>query len=61
MTETNRRFVVTFDPRPVATVRALDGLKRMSLTYARKVIDQAARIPKRGRIIDVDTLAEAAA
>lgn len=51
-------YVVTFDPRPVAGPGAIDGLRRMTLREARRVLVLAASIPKHGRIIDADTLAE---
>lgn len=54
----NDTYVVTFDPRPVVGVGALIGLRRMSLSDARDVIALAARIPKRGRVINVETLAD---
>lgn len=50
------KYVVTFDPRPVVGPGAIAGLRRMTLTEAREVIAMAARIPKRGRIIDAETL-----
>lgn len=49
-------YAVTFDPRPVKGMGALDGLRRMTLPEARAVIATASLIPKRGRIISVDTL-----
>jgi hypothetical protein len=50
-------YVVTFDQRPVVGIGALSGLRRMTLIDARSLIALAGRIPKRGRIIDVETLA----
>jgi hypothetical protein len=50
-------YVVTFDQHPVVGIGALSGLRRMTLTDARSLIALAGRIPKRGRIIDAETLA----
>lgn len=52
------RYVVTFDRRPVQGEWSLKGLRRMSLADAGKVLALAARIPKRGQIIDAATLTE---
>lgn len=54
------QYVVTFNPCPITGPGALDGLRRMTLDEARTVVATAARIPKRGRIINADTLAEEA-
>lgn len=51
-------YVVTFDSRPVIGPGALTGLKRMPLADARKLKEDAARIPKWGHIIDTETLTE---
>jgi hypothetical protein len=51
-------YVVTFDPRPIVGAGALAGLRRMTLAEARETAAVAARIPKVGRIIDAETLAE---
>jgi hypothetical protein len=53
---TGDEFVVTFDPRPVYGPGAIDGLRRMSLADARALLDLAASIPKRGRIVNAATL-----
>lgn len=50
--------MVTFDRRPVVGPGALGGLRRMTLDEARRTVRLAARIPKRGRIINAMTLAE---
>lgn len=50
------KYVVTFDPRPVVGIGALDGLRRTTLESARETLAWAARIPKHGRIIDIETL-----
>ena len=52
-------YVVTFDQRPVTGPGAVDGLRRMTLAEARKLRDYAARIPKRGRIVNTETLEDA--
>lgn len=49
-------FVVTFNPDPVVGPGAIDGLRRMSLDDARKLIEFA--IPMHGRIINAGTLEE---
>ena len=49
-------YVVTFDPRPVTGPGAIGGLRRMTLREARDVLTLAASIPKRGRIVDAETL-----
>jgi hypothetical protein len=46
--------VVTFDPRPVIGPGAIDGLRRMSLDAAHKLVADAR--PRRGRIVRVETL-----
>lgn len=51
-------YVVTFDPRPVVGPGALDGLRRMTLPEAQEIKALALRIPKHGRVIDVETLEE---
>lgn len=50
------QYVVTFDPRPVVGPGALTGLRRMNLAEAQRLLSEAARIPKRGRIVDAETL-----
>lgn len=45
-------YVVTFER---GSTVPLDGLRRMSLEEAREVLALAGRIPKRGRIVRVDT------
>lgn len=55
---TKTAYVVTFDPRPVSGPGAIAGLQRMTLDQARETLTIAARIPKRGRIIDAATLSE---
>ena len=51
-------YVVTFDRRPVVGPGAIDGLRQMSLAEARKLVAEAGRIPKYGRIISTETLEE---
>jgi hypothetical protein len=53
---TEERYVLTFDPRPVTSAEALNGLRRMPLAEARDLSAEAARIPMHGRIIDAETL-----
>lgn len=48
-------YVVTFDPRPVAGPGAIAGLKRMTLTEARKL--RAFAMPTMvGRVVNATTL-----
>jgi hypothetical protein len=54
-------YVVTFDPRPVAGVGSIKDLRPMTLDDARALLAHAARIPKRGRIINTRTLETVAA
>lgn len=50
------QYVVQFDSRPVVGAGALRGLRQMSLSDARALVELASKIPKHGRIIDVETL-----
>ncbi len=49
-------YVVTFDPRPIAGAGSIQGLARMTLSDARALVADAARVPKRGRIVHAETL-----
>lgn len=44
-------YVVTFER---GQTLSLDGLRRMSLDDARRLVELAARIPKHGRIVRIE-------
>jgi len=49
-------YVVTFNPDRIAGPGAIDGLRRMTLADARKLVAGAALIPMHGRIVNAETL-----
>ena len=51
MPDSSAQYVVTFES---GNTLSLDGLRRMNIRDAQSLISLAARIPKQGRIIEVN-------